>query len=69
MSDMRGKTKAHAGQTIMMDSTIDKSSFGHKGFQDKPMKGSHSDLSHSLGGATAKQEADDGNRSKVKPGP
>lgn len=69
MSDMRGKTKAHAGQTIMMDSTIDKSSFGHKGFQDKPMKGSNSDLSHSLGGATAKQEADDGNRSKVKPGP
>lgn len=69
MSDMRGKTKAHAGQTIMMDTTIDKSSFGHKGFQDKPMKGSHSDLSHSLGGATAKQEADDGNRSKVKPGP
>ena len=69
MSDMRDETKAHAGQTIMMDSPIDKSSYGHSGFQDRPMKGNHSDLSHSLGGATAKQEADDGNKSKVKPGP
>lgn len=69
MSAMRETTSAHAGQKIMQDAPVDKSSFGHKGYEDRPMKGGASDLSHSLGGASAKQEANDGNSSKVKSGP
>lgn len=63
---MRETTTGHAGQKIMQDSPVDKSSFGHKGYDDKPMKGGVSDLSHSLGGASAKQEANPGNHSKIK---
>lgn len=65
----RDTMSGHAGQTIIQDSPVDKSSFGHTGNSDRSMKGGISDLSHSLSGVSAKQEANDGRHSKVKPGP
>lgn len=64
---MRDTSKAHAGQTIMQDSPVDKSSYGHKGPSEQPMKGGPSDLSHSLAGASAaKQDGNTGRKSTIK---
>lgn len=63
-NDGRMKDSAHAGQTIFVDYGLDRSSkVGSATIErDIAMGGSATDLSHSLSGAGAKQEKNDGGR-------
>ena len=68
MGNIKGREtmSAHAGQKIMQDTPVDKSSYGHMGNQDRPMKGSIDNLGHSLSGGRAEQEANTGRKSSIK---
>lgn len=62
----RNTTGANAGQKIVTDSPVDKSSYGAKGNPDQKMGGGMSDLSHSLSGTQAHQGPNSGARSKIR---
>jgi hypothetical protein len=66
-NDGREKASAHAGQKIYTDYGLDRSSVRGSESDERTvdLKGSNTDLSHSLSGASAKQEKDSGNKSKV----
>ncbi len=65
----RETTSAHAGQKIITDTPVDKSSYGHDGYHDRPMGGSIDNLSHSLSSGRAEQDADKGRKSTISKGP
>lgn len=66
-NDGRETGSAHASQTIQTDYGLDRSSMSGAQANERVGKfgGSNTDLSHSLSGASARQEENDGRKSKI----